>query len=236
MVDFNFSTFIKNDHPQVIRADCTLKGTAPFRAATHCEPFRLASEQGWWIYPPCDFSLKWDGENLVWLHQKSTDWTSANYLSLNNMSKLSESFDISSFEAGSLPAVVALPEPGYVQMWTGLTCHSTEGWCSLVRSVPNFAGFTKCDILEGIIETDWWDGPILLNIRIRETNSPIHFRKNRPIAAIHPLQREVFRGTKFSYNIAVNESSEGIFKALSIRDSEHPGGYARFSRRISRPN
>jgi len=236
VTDYTFSTFVETNHPQVTKADPTVKGTAPFRAAAHCEPFRLASAIGWWIYPPCDFSIIWDGSDLRWLHENSSTWVTANSLTLGHMASATELFTVSNEAASRLQAIVALPEPGYVQVWTGLTVESPDGWCSLVRSAPNFASHTSYDMLEGVIETDWWHGPLLLNLRVRQTATPISFRRTRPMAAVMPVFRDHINSSQFSHTLNTTEDGSSLIDALSVRDPQQPGGYARASRQRSRVN
>jgi hypothetical protein len=46
--------------------------------------------------------------------------------------------------------------------------------------------------LEGIVETDWWFGPIFSNIRITKTNTPIIFRRANPLFQVQPVWREAY--------------------------------------------
>ena len=47
------------------RADRSAAGSMPTRAFRYCEAMRTASALGWYIFPPMNFKLMWDGANDV---------------------------------------------------------------------------------------------------------------------------------------------------------------------------
>jgi hypothetical protein len=48
------------------------------------------------------------------------------------------------------------------------------------------------EVLEGIIETDQWFGPLFTNVRLTKTDVPIHFRTEFPLLQAQPLPREAY--------------------------------------------
>ena len=53
-------------------------GAMPVRAAQFCVPLKAASGSGFYVYPPVDFAVRWDGQrsDVSWLDDRgrTTDW------------------------------------------------------------------------------------------------------------------------------------------------------------------
>ena len=90
------------------------------------------------------------------------------------------------------PFLTALPEPGMVQIWTGLMASTAPGWSLLVRPPANLALPGGYSLYEGIIETDTWFGPLFTNLRLTRTHKPIHLKANFPLLQVQPLPREAY--------------------------------------------
>lgn len=86
----------------------------------------------------------------------------------------------------------ALTETGLVQIWSGFAARTRPGWSLLIRPLPNLARNKNYEVLEGIIETDQWFGPLFTNIRLTKTDVPIHFRTEFPIWQVQPLPRSAY--------------------------------------------
>src|SRR5947209_934292 len=61
--------------PEPRRADQSLGGSMPARAHSYCEPFRVASGFGWYLYPPINFELLWDGSRVRWRTGAGGEWS-----------------------------------------------------------------------------------------------------------------------------------------------------------------
>jgi hypothetical protein len=48
------------------RADRAAAGTLPTRAYRYCDAVTSAAGYGWWVFPPMDLQLIWDGHDLFW--------------------------------------------------------------------------------------------------------------------------------------------------------------------------
>jgi hypothetical protein len=92
----------------------------------------------------------------------------------------------------SPPFLTALPEPGFVQIWTGLMARTAPGWSLLVRSPANLATPGGYSLYEGIVETDFWFGPLFTNLRLTRTHKPVHLRADFPLLQVQPLPREAY--------------------------------------------
>lgn len=195
------------------RADRAAGGTLPTRAFRYCEAVTTASAFGWYVFPPITFSLHWDGEDIAWSYDGADDWYP---LKTAQFPGFSAEFDQAAPEhlrGYAPPFLGALPEPGVVQVWSGLFARTRPDWGLLIRppvNVPRGGGY---DFFEGIVEADRWFGPLFTNIRLTRTNAPVTFDADVPLFQAQPLHRSVYRDE------ALNgfECTPGL-RALSAED------------------
>jgi len=185
-----------------IRADASVLGTLPSRGFQYCEALRSASSFGWYVFPPIDFTLQWDGSQILWTYRGAKAWyplTSAQFPGYQTI------FDRTApkrLRGLSPPFLTAVPEPGIVQLWTGFFIESAENWSVLVRPPANLPRSLAFDLYEGIIETDRWFGPLFTNLRLIKTDVPIHFSTETPLLQVQPLHRSTY-GDEVSNGFAV---------------------------------
>ncbi len=174
-----------------VRADRSAAGTLPTRAFRYCEAVTAAAGFGWWVFPPSDITLLWDGESVFWQHDDR-------FLPLRSAQfpHFSDTFDNiapASLQGCSPPFLTVLPEPGTVQIWTGLIVRTLPNWSVLLRApanLPSQGGYVQ---YEGMIETDHWFGPLFTNIRLTRTHSPIHLAADYPLALVQPVPRHAMQ-------------------------------------------
>jgi hypothetical protein len=187
----SFFRFIPNcRYPQ--RAERSAAGTLPTRAFRFCEPVCAASSFGWYMFPPMDFSLLWDGSEVMWAHAGSEGW---HPLLSEAFPGFDDHFDEHAppeLKSGAPGFLGALTETGLVQIWSGFAARTRPGWSLLLRPLPNLAQSKNYEVLEGIVETDRWFGPLFTNIRLTKTDVPIHFRTEFPFMQAQPLPREAY--------------------------------------------
>ena len=175
-----------------MRADASVLGTLPSRGFQYCEALRSASSFGWYVFPPIDFTLQWDGSEIIWTYRGAKAWyplTSAQFPGF------AAAFDRAAPEhlrGFSPPFLTAVPEPGIVQVWTGLFVESAEDWSILVRPPANLPRSLSYDLYEGIVESDRWFGPLFTNLRLIKTDVPIHFGSETPLLQVQPLHRSTY--------------------------------------------
>ena len=158
-------------------------GSLPTRAFRYCEPSTSASGYGYYIFPPINFSLQWDGHDIMWTFEGAADWMPLKSVQFPAFATLFDTVAPPEIQEFSPPFLVALQEPGLVQLWTGIVARTAPGWSLLVRppiNVPRRGGYEP---FEGIIETDRWFGPLITNIRLTKTDVPIDFNARVPAAA-----------------------------------------------------
>ena len=170
-----------------VPADPSASGTLPVRAYRYCEPVRLASQLGWYVFPPMDFRVVWDGKVIFFNCEGMTDWIQADTL---QYPRFREQFDAAAPEGVggySPPFVSSVPEPGSFQLWSGLVMKTGPGIFAYVRAPINCAPNNHTFTYEGVVETDNWFGPLFTNVRILKTDTEIIYRRNQPILQVHPV-------------------------------------------------
>ena len=174
------------------RADRSAGGLLPTRAFRYCEAVTTASAFGWYVFPPISFSLIWDGEDMAWTFDGAEDWYP---LGTAQFPDFSAEFDRAAPEhvrGYAPPFIAALPEPGVVQVWSGLLARTRPEWSLLIRPPVNIPRKGGYDLFEGIVETDRWFGPLFTNVRLTRTDAPVTFDADFPLFQVQPLHRSVY--------------------------------------------
>lgn len=175
------------------RADRSACGTLPMRAVRYCEAVTSATAFGWWAFAPMDLQLLWDGHEIFWNHSDADDWMpllpSACHPSIDSAFARNAPADMADCAP---PMLTALPEPGAIQIWTGLFVRTLPDVHVLVRSPVNLPSGGGYSVFEGIIETDQWFGPLFANLRLTRTHSPIRLRADYPLVQVQPLPAQAY--------------------------------------------
>lgn len=235
------------DAPLPRRADPSLSETVPLRAHRYCEPFTAGSGFGWLVFPPIDFTLMWEGETIYWKVATTDPWTVLEHaVPLPGFAAVFQPHARARLDGlGVLPFLGRGHEPGIVQIWTGLVVKTRPGWSILVRPLANHPRDPRYEVLDGIIETDWWRGPIVNPIRLRKTDEPIRFRTGQPLYQIQPIPQEAYAEASLA-SVETTRGLEalpdavwtGLHEALTLRhhggDDERAGAYKRETRRRAR--
>lgn len=205
MVKF-FKILPGSSFPQ--RADKSAGGTLPVRAYRYCEAVRTASAFGWYVFPPADFNLAWDGVDTIWKFDYEDDWTVLDSVQYPDYVRTFNRHCPVDLTDAVPPFLAAGAEPGMVQIWSGLFCKTEPGWSLLVRAPANMPKTNSYEHYEGIIETDKWFGPLFINIRLAKTDIPITFDVGYPLMQVQPLQQSTYAEEVFD---AV-ETADGVAK------------------------
>ncbi|MFL6799073.1 MAG: hypothetical protein ACJ8F3_16870 [Xanthobacteraceae bacterium] len=76
-----------------------------------------------------------------------------------------------------------------------------------MRGVANLPQSLGYHMMEGIIETDNWFGPLFNNVRIIKTDVPISFRSDIPFLQVQPVRKDIY-ADKLLQSFAVKELHE----------------------------
>lgn len=175
------------------RAGRDALGTLPVRAARWCDALATATGFGWWLYPPIDFDLLFDGQRIWWACASAFEgWLPLETAQFPNFSAAFDEVAPLPIRGYSPPFLTVLPEPGMVQVWTGLLARTAPNWSLLIRSPANLPPLPGVIAFEGIVEADLWAGPLFTNFRLTRTDEPVPFRRNMPFVQIVPLSRTAY--------------------------------------------
>jgi len=185
-----FSFFPNIRLPQ--RADRSAAGSLPTRAFRYCEPATSASAYGYYVFSPIGFSLIWDGHDVTWTFEDSGEWMPLRAAQFPGFADQFNAAAPDGIKGYSPPFLAKLQETDVLQMWTGLVVRTAPGWSLHVRSPANFPRQGGFEPYEGIIETDRWFGPLVVNIRLTKTDVPIVFRTEDPLLQVQPIPRQAY--------------------------------------------
>ena len=208
-----------------IRADTSGLGTLPSRGFQYCEALRSATSFGWYVFPPIDFTLQWDGSQVIWTYRGAKAWFPLTSAQFPGYAKVFDRAAPARLRGFAPPFLTALVEPGVVQLWTGLMVQTAENWSVLVRGPANLPRNLAFDTYEGIIETDRWFGPLFTNLRLIKTDVPVHFSTETPLLQVQPLHRSTYA-----------EEVSNSFRLVGAPAEFAHDAWSRYEESIVRPN
>jgi hypothetical protein len=175
-----------------MRADPSVLGTLPARGFQYCEALRAASSFGWYAFPPIDFTLLWDGSEVVWTYQGAKAWYRLRSAQFPAFSSYFDRFAPKRLRGLAPPFLTSTWDPSLIQVWTGLFVQSAADWSILVRPPANLPRHEGYHLYEGIVESDRWFGPLFTNLRLVRTDVPIRFSTELPLIQVQPLHRSTY--------------------------------------------
>lgn len=228
-----------SDAPLPILPSADLRGEIPARALKFCEPFLAANSAGVLVRPPIDFTLTWDGHHILAELEGVEDTLLVDRLFLPDY--VDYWTDKAPADAGNIvpPFLEAFPERGTVQVWSGLFVRTRPGISTWIRGPINWAGSTAWSVVEGIVETDWWAGPLFFVLQIQKSDFPVSFYRHTPFLQVVPIDRSLLSTDQTTIMAPpVVEASTDFWGAMvetgARRNSAPAGSYRRESRKRHR--
>ena len=178
--------------------DPSALGSLPTGAFQYCEPVRLASAFGWYVFPPKDAQVIYDGNEIF----VAEDGAWQPLVSLPFEAEFHEKWNRhcpSHLVDRAPPFLATIFAPGVLQVWSGLLISTEEGWSTHVRGIANADFSSSYQYYEGIVETDGYGPwPLFVNLRLTATNRPIQFNRNKPLFQLQVVPRSAYgAGSKF---------------------------------------
>lgn len=236
-------------------ASVDLMGALPIRAAQFCVPIKAASGLGFYLYPPVDFAVRWDGQrtDVTWLDARgqATEWLPLDGgvdVHLPGSGEVraavpaNRAADLDSvMDPEGTPFINADPRAAHqMEITTGLVARTQPGWGILVRGLANWGPHRDHQVLDGFVETDWYRAFLPLIIRLTTPGAEVRFFRRLPMAQLHlvplaALQPELAE----TGNGGIAEWPEDVWREfVAARSPRHlhetRGTYASASRRAEK--
>ncbi|MBV9785926.1 MAG: hypothetical protein JO264_19145 [Acidisphaera sp.] len=206
------------------RADRSAAGTIPHRAAQYCDAITVAAAFGWYVFPPMDFRVLWDGRDLFWTYHGVDDWLALGAAQFPDFAASFDAHAPDELKGYAPPFLTALPEPGLLQIWSGVMARTRPGWSLLVRPPANLPRSGGFDMYEGIIESDRWFGPLFINLRLTRTHVPVDINGEWPLFQVQPIPQHAYA-----------EATLGASAIVSGLESFSPRDWQDYDRTVVRP-
>jgi hypothetical protein len=207
--DPNVEFFLFNpDAPPPEPASSTLRGTLPLSGVQKCAPLTDATGFGWYTFPPIDFALRWDGQTVDFsrlVDNEPAEWRSLSGgydLALDEdqaalaqaPERFKADFDVFDHLGGRIAFINLNPQLGNAcEITPGLLARTSPGWSLLVRSPPNWPPTRDHQILEGVLDTDWFGSHVPIIVRLPEVDRVVRFYRSYPWAVLQPVPRVAVR-------------------------------------------
>jgi hypothetical protein len=209
-----------------MRADKAALGIMPTMAFRHCEPMRTASAFGWYIFPPEDISLRWNGADTDYLNLETGQWEPLSQAYLPGLNAYWDEHAPDELKGLAPPYISVLPMRGFIQIWSGLLCATKPDWSVLIRPLANIAASHKFNCFEGLLESDRFQPfPLFINIQLLATDTPINILKVFPLFQVQPLHRSTYGEAAHAF--AEREGLGTMENGESAMTPEHWAGYRR---------
>ncbi|HUB47022.1 MAG TPA: DUF6065 family protein [Acetobacteraceae bacterium] len=170
--------------------------------------------------------LLWDGHDIFWQYGEAGEWLPL--MSAAQFPGFAAEFNAAApavLRDSSPPFLTALPEPGTLQLWTGLIARTAPGWHLLVRAPANLPLSGGFILYEGIVATDHWFGPLFSVLRLSRTHMPVKLQADYPLLQIQPVRAGDYADTTLHR-----------MELVSGMDTLLPGDWESYRKTIVVPN
>ncbi|TNF21656.1 MAG: hypothetical protein EP318_06810 [Rhodobacteraceae bacterium] len=218
-----------------MKADPAALGRLPLSAFQYCEAVRTASALGWYVFPPRDFSVLFDGQE-VFLAEEG-DWRALRSEPLGPEveaewdARLAPRF-------GPVPNFLEdLSDTGILQVWSGYFVTTDPGEFLHVRPLVNVHTKSSHWCYEGNVETDHFAPfPLFVNLQLVRTNAEIFFPRDFPLFQVSVVQASSLACNGAAETLALSDPgfpAEGLQTTLRRAGAPRkaPGQYGAHIRR-----
>ena len=183
----------------LLKADPSALSTLPTAAFQFCEPVRTASSYGWYVFPPMDLRLRWDGADVFYMTEDGWQTLSSAHLDSDYLDYWNRCAPEDLLDRAP-PFLTHLFVPGVVQIWSGFLVSSKPGWSIVVRPPVNLVQNRSFCCFEGIVETDSFKPcPLFVNIKLISTEREIVLPKIKPLFQVQPLHQSSYANATLNY-------------------------------------
>jgi hypothetical protein len=218
-----------------------IRGSMPARAAQRCPPVTEAAAFGWYVYPPVDLALRWNGGDTEWSPLEDNEpvkWRSLAggvndtlQLGRDVVAQLRESgrdgADLFDTYGGTVPFIDADPRgPDRIEMVTGLLVRTRPGWVLHVRQAANWPTIDGLQVYEGILETEWYRSFVPTIMRLTTQGKVVRLYKRIPLLSVTALPKAVVEANSGTVPVyaGVKQIPDDVWAELVkiLRDRQNP--------------
>lgn len=172
-------------------ADKSALGTLPLPAFRFCEALRQGSALGWYIFPPSEATLRFDGRSVYVLGEDRLEKLSSVFLG-DEFSKHWQSIAPPEFQDEEIPWLSSLSHSGHVQVWSGLFVSTAPDWQLLIMPLANVPQDAARVEYQGLVRTDLFQpAPLFYNFNIVATDRDVHIRADFPLFQVVAIPSEI---------------------------------------------
>lgn len=175
-----------------MRADRGGLGTMPQSAFRYCEPMRLAAAYGWYLFPPIDIALRFNGiDTLV---RQGDRWSPLRECYLPDYPKYWNERCPPEFHGLVPPFLKGVShDRGVVQVWLGFLLQTPPGWSCMIRGLANSFQSNLFRNFEGIVESDVFSPfPVFANIQLLSSDCDLTLSWKYPLIQLQFIQRSSY--------------------------------------------
>ncbi len=119
-----------------------------------------------------------------------------------------------------------------MQVWSGLFVTTPQGTSTWIKGPINRDAGSAHQVMEGIIDTDWWIGPLFTVFRFVKTDFPIRLSRSKPLLQVFPVDQALLRRSNAETEVGLIQDADPQFVSRMVdtvrrRNEEPPGSYRR---------
>lgn len=222
-------------------SDPAALGGVPTSGFRFCEPLRQANSFGWYLFLPMELHLRWDGYEIDLSVDSGESWFRlVDAVQYPNFSSEFDSECPDGSKGYAPPFVKRTNDPDIIQIWTGHFLKTKEGVVCNIRPPVNIESPRSYRLIEGIVATDWWYGPLFVNLKLYNPGDVVILRPDRPLVQVQPIQSD-FRKLATTAALDIREGLQALTEenwsdyadsvVSKMKDAVSYGDYAKRERR-----
>ena len=127
------------------------------------------------LSPPTNFELLWTGREFLVKFDTIESWIKVDKLFLPEFADYWQDKAPAAALEMMPPFLEAFPERGVIQVWSGFVVETEPGVSTWIRGPVNRNSPGAYQMIEAVVETDWWLGPLFTNFQFTKTDDPVRF-------------------------------------------------------------
>ena len=178
---------------RIEKAEKTCLGLANKDGVKWCGPYSSVNKLGFWLYSPVSFEFTYSDGKID--YKVLDDYSGEDGKRVTDLmtqpgkeSLRHETDKLFWCADGRTKFTWGTVEPNVIQIWTGLIFQTPKNICLHIREPINFPR-RDFHVMEGLLETDWMQYDIWVNIIVDAENKKVVVKKDVPLAHLTLVDR-----------------------------------------------